>query len=67
MRVTVNGLVEDYEVSALTVSGLMERKRWSFPLVIVSINERQIERSAYATTPLSDGDLVEIYHLVSGG
>lgn len=67
MQLTVNFSPETYEDRSLSVAELIAKKRWTFPLIIARINGKLVAREAYATTSLSDGDEVELYHLVSGG
>ncbi len=67
MTITLNFASEAFEEASLTVSDILARKHWSFPLVIVKVNGEVVERSAYAEHVVKDGDEVEAYHLVSGG
>jgi thiamine biosynthesis protein ThiS len=67
MQLTVNGVPETHDLPDPSLAALMERKRWSFPLIIARINGELVERPAYASTLLREGDVVELYHLVSGG
>ena len=36
-------------------------------LVVVELNGRILDRGSFASTPLSEGDKVEIVHFVGGG
>lgn len=67
MKLTVNFYDEIYEDGELSMRGLIQKKRWSFPLIIARLNGKLIERGDYETTMVKDGDEVELYHLVSGG
>ena len=67
MKLTVNFTEESHEEPELSVAGLIAKKRWTFPLIIARVNDVLVERRDYASTPLVDGDRVELYHLVSGG
>ncbi|MEI6387820.1 MAG: MoaD/ThiS family protein [Spirochaetota bacterium] len=67
MTITVNFQSETHDVPGMSLSVLIERKHWSFPLIIARINGRLIERGDYGTAMLADGDDIELYHLVSGG
>ncbi len=67
MKLIVNHTEEQLPVDSMTVRELLAAKRWTFPLIIVKINGRLVERSRYDTERLSDGDAIEVYHLVSGG
>jgi sulfur carrier protein len=67
MKINVNG--EDREVAAgtATVRALLAEMRYSFPLIVVRVNGRHVERADYESAAVAEGDHVDIYHLVSGG
>ncbi|HOX49235.1 MAG TPA: sulfur carrier protein ThiS [Spirochaetia bacterium] len=67
MTITLNAQSESYPERSLTVREILARKRWSFPLVIARLNGELVPREAYAERSVSDGDALELYHLVSGG
>lgn len=67
MKLIVNQEEVQFPGESMTVRELLAAKRWSFPLIIVKINGRLVERSSYDAQKVVDGDEVEIYHLVSGG
>lgn len=69
MNVTITLNFESYSwpEDSLTVAAIMERKRWSFPLIIVKINGTVVPRDKWDSQSVCDGDSVEMYHLVSGG
>jgi sulfur carrier protein len=66
MRLVVNG--EGQEVPAgTTVRGLVERLDLAGGPVAVERNGEVVPRAEHASTPLAEGDVVEIVHLVGGG
>jgi thiamine biosynthesis protein ThiS len=67
VTITLNSSPETYPESSLSVAEILARKRWSFPLVIVKVDGALVERESYAASRVSDGAVVEAYHLVSGG
>lgn len=67
MTITLNTEPETFAEASLSIAQILERKRWSFPLLIVKINGVLVAREQYARSSVSDGDAVEAYHLVSGG
>ncbi len=67
MKLTVNFETEDFPESALSISDIMKRKRYSFPHVITRLNGALVDREQRDSTMACDGDDVEIYHLISGG
>lgn len=50
-----------------TVAALLERYGWLGKRVAVEHNGTIVPKSAFATTPLADGDLLEIVVAVGGG
>lgn len=51
----------------LTVRGVLVAKNYRFPLVIVSIDDVQVDKADYDATPVPDGAVVQVMHLISGG
>jgi sulfur carrier protein len=66
MALTVNGEPHPF-CEGLTISALMQEKRFSYPLKTVIVNGVRVDRKAYDTTVLADGDKVDVIHLMSGG
>ncbi|MHC4663075.1 MAG: sulfur carrier protein ThiS [Planctomycetota bacterium] len=64
--ITVNGREVDWE-TGLTVSGLIKKLNFIFPQIFVTINGTLIKKDDYDETPVSDGDKVEIIHMIAGG
>lgn len=66
MQLTVNGtrteLAED-----TTVATLVAQRADSDHRVAVAVNSEVVPRSAWTTTPLSNGDSVEVLTAVAGG
>ena len=66
MRLTVNGEERGFErvgdLAALVAALGLEGRR-----VAVERNLEIVPRSAYAATPLADGDRIEIVHFIGGG
>jgi len=66
VALTVNGESHPFR-EGMTVAVLLAEKRFSYPLKTVFVNGTRIDRKAHDTTVLSDGDVVEVIHLMSGG
>ncbi len=60
-------MLEEYPEESLTVRQILDRKGWSFPLIIVQVNGALVERADYETAVVRDGSEVDLHHLVSGG
>ena len=51
----------------LTVARLLERLRFTFPHIIVSINGELVRRDEYGTRAVPDEADVRVVHLMAGG
>lgn len=67
MRITLNNNTESFGEDMLTVSELLERKNFTFRMLIVKINGVLVQKSEYLTMVVHDGDDVNVLHLISGG
>jgi thiamine biosynthesis protein ThiS len=67
MTITLNGAAESFDGDSMTVRELLAAKLWSFPLIIVRKNGHLVERSAWDSDWVSDGDVIDAAHLMSGG
>jgi len=66
MRIVVNG--EEKQVdSGVTVRALLVDLGLGETLVAVERNREIVPRAAHATTPLREGDHLEVVHFVGGG
>jgi thiamine biosynthesis protein ThiS len=67
ITLVVNGAPRELERDS-TVAGLLGTLRIDPRLVVVEHNRSILrDRDAYASLPLSDGDVIEIVHFVGGG
>ncbi|WP_026478565.1 sulfur carrier protein ThiS [Alkaliphilus transvaalensis] len=64
--IKVNNRDSEWE-EGLTITRLLEQKKYTFPKIIVSINEEIIPADQYDTTIINDGDDVKVIHLLAGG
>jgi sulfur carrier protein len=51
----------------MTVSDLLERLNYTFPHIIVKVNDELVRREAYDTHAIPDGADVRVIHLIAGG
>ena len=51
----------------MTVNSILEVLKFTFPMIVVSVNGKVIPRSEYGTTAIEDNDQVRVIHLVAGG
>ncbi|HAW85403.1 MAG: thiamine biosynthesis protein ThiS [Spirochaetes bacterium GWD1_61_31] len=69
LALTLNNNPETIEApdGTLTVRRLLAAKGWTFPLIIVRVNGRLVERADWDSQAVAAGDVVDAMHLVSGG
>lgn len=68
MQITINGEVENFERSSLSISELLELKSVESPdMVSVQLNGEFIDRQNYSTTSLSEDDSLEFLYFMGGG
>ena len=62
--------INDMEIEwreGITIKDAMDEVKFTFPLVVVSVNDEIIPQKEHAKFFLKDGDTVEVIHLTSGG
>jgi thiamine biosynthesis protein ThiS len=67
MKLSVNGNEIQRSGDSATIQELLADMRYSFPLIVVRVNGAVVARDAYGSARVKDGDVVDAYHLVSGG
>ena len=67
MTILLNNRPEQFDADELSVSKIMEQKSFHFKLLVVKLNEKLIDKRAYSSTLVREGDHLMIIHLVSGG
>ena len=65
--ILVNNRDEIEWEEGLTISGLLDRFRYTFPHIIVKIDGEVIPREQYPTRTIPDGADVRVIHLIAGG
>jgi sulfur carrier protein len=64
--ITVNGETMPFE-GEITVSEILKKKNFIFPLLIVKVDGEFVPRENYQSRKITDGAKVEVIHLISGG
>jgi len=64
--IKVNGRDKVWEEN-LTVALLLERCKYTFPLIMVKINGKYIPKEKYKDTLITDNDDVQVVHSIAGG
>jgi sulfur carrier protein len=67
MKIVLNNRSEEFDKETMSVSEMIELKKFSFKLRIIKINGDFISREMYDSTIIHDGDDVRMLYLMSGG
>ncbi len=66
MSINVNTNPMDW-VEGESITQLLKRMNYTFPLVVVKIDNQVIPKAKYSETPVPDDSIIEVIHLISGG
>lgn len=66
MSIEVNGKNTKW-VKNETVEQLLKRMKYTFPLVVVKINEKVIPKKDFPITIIPDKSKIAVIHMISGG
>jgi sulfur carrier protein len=64
--IQVNGDPLEWQ-DGMTVRDVLTRKRFTFPMLVITVNDSVINRRDYDTTVIPEGADVKVVHLMSGG
>lgn len=67
MNIILNNNNESFDADTLSVTELLEIKKFTFKMLIIKINGQLVKQENYAGTFVKDGDDVMVLHLISGG
>ena len=66
MSITVNSNKIEW-VENETVQQLLRRMKYTFPLVVVKINDKVIPRKDFSQIIIPDNSKIAVIHMISGG
>ncbi len=66
MTITVNGNEIEF-VEGETISQLLKRMNFIFPLIVVKIDGQLVKKPDFGSTSFLDGASIQMIHLISGG
>jgi len=66
VSIEVNGRKIEW-VENETIKQLLRRMRYTFPLVVVKINQKVVLRKDFSDTIVPDKSLIDVIHMISGG
>jgi sulfur carrier protein len=67
MKINLNNNEVSMAGESFSVRELLERMKFTFPMIVVKINGRLVRKEDYERVFIGDGDNVEAIHLISGG
>ena len=67
MKIILNNNPESFDIGNCSVNELLRMKNFTFKMLIIKINGKLIRKDEYDTTLISEGDDVNVLHLISGG
>jgi sulfur carrier protein len=67
MKILLNNREVEFGKMTISVSEMLEEKKFSFKMRIIKINGELISRDKYSSTFIHDGDNVQMLYLMSGG
>jgi len=67
MKILLNKRVEEFDKDSISVSEMLDLKKFSFRMRIIKINSILISKEKYDSTIIRDGDDVQMVYLMSGG
>jgi len=66
VNIEVNGRKVEW-VENENVKDLLKRMKYTFPLVVVKINDKVIPRSSFSEVMVPNGSKIAVIHMISGG
>ena len=66
MSIEVNGRKTDW-IENESVKQLLTRIKYTFPLVVVKINDKLVLRKNFEKTIIPDKSKIDVIHMISGG
>ena len=64
--IEVNGKKTDW-VENETIKALLKRMKYTFPLVVVKINDKVVPRKDFSEVIIPDDSKIAVIHMISGG
>ena len=67
MKITLNNRPEEFAGEEISVTEMLEIKKFTYRMRLVRINGKLIKKEEYDRTIIKDGDDVQMLYLMSGG
>jgi thiamine biosynthesis protein ThiS len=65
-QLTINGQIRPWQ-EGMTVQDALDLMNYSFPMLVVKINDEVVLRADYGSTTIPNGAELLVIHLISGG
>ena len=66
IKIILNNNTEYFDKN-MTINELLTYKKFTFKMLVISINGNLVKRDEYDSSIVKEGDNVSIIHLISGG
>ena len=66
MSIQVNGKTVEW-IENENIDQFLRRMKYTFPLVVVKINEKVIPKYDFIKTIIPDNSIIAVIHMISGG
>jgi sulfur carrier protein len=53
--------------AGMTVQDVLERRKYTFPMIVVKVDDTVVRKDAFASFQVPDGADIKVIHLISGG
>jgi sulfur carrier protein len=67
MKIVLNNRDEEFDRKSMSVSEMLEIRKFSYRMRIIKINGRLIQKDNYDSEIINEGDNVQMIYLMSGG
>jgi thiazole synthase/sulfur carrier protein len=67
MKIILNNREENFDKEIISVSEMLDIKKFTFRMRMIKINGELVSKDAYGTTFIRNGDNVQMLYLMSGG
>lgn len=67
MKISLNNREEEFDGDQITVTGMLEAKKFTYKLRIIKINGILIPKEKYNDAIIRNNDNVQMIYLMSGG
>lgn len=67
MKIILNNREEELTGEMMTITRMLELKKFTFRMRIIRVNGKLIPRDEYDSTMVNNGDNIEMIYLMSGG